>query len=54
MTEKTKFKCLDCKFSFWLTDKRSKRCQNCGSEHIEEVTSDSDAAQRLIDESDQW
>ncbi len=54
MAEKTKFKCLNCKFSFWLANQRSKRCQNCGSDKIEEVTSDSNSAQRLLDESDQW
>ncbi len=52
--EKTKYRCLKCKFSFRLAQHVTKRCPNCGSDLIEQIIEDSSEAQRLVDNSKDW
>jgi len=55
MEEKKKYRCLKCKFRFFLASSRNLMCPNCGSgpELIEEVKS-GDEAQKIVENSESW
>ena len=55
MEERKKYRCLKCKFIFYMASNRNLRCPNCGSESelIEEVKS-GDEAQKIVENSESW
>jgi Zn finger protein HypA/HybF involved in hydrogenase expression len=56
MVKLKKYKCLKCKFPFKLSENRKLRCPNCGvgADMIEEITPDSNKAQKILENSDKW
>ena len=55
MEEKKKYRCLKCKFRFFLASSRNLMCPSCGAgpELIEEVKS-GDEAQKIVENSESW
>jgi len=56
MIEKKRYRCLKCKFPFTISSARALKCPNCGSgpDLLEEITRDSNSAQKMVDNSDSW